>query len=293
MALYDAGHDRKYLDAATKWAEQANWTPRGKDLRFADNQACVQVYCDLFAIEPDPKRIAPSRAIFDEQIASPKPGRKEWWWCDSLFMAPPALARMSKVTGDSKYDAFLARQFWDATDFLFDKDENLFYRDATFFPPKKTHGGKKVFWSRGNGWVMAGVARVLDVLPAGAPGREKFIDLHRRMAAKLITLQGADGLWRASLLDPDEYPTPETSGTAFFCYALAWGVNHGTLDRAAYLPHVLKAWEGLAGKVTTEGRLGYVQKVAGSPGKVNPGDTHEYAVGGLLLAGSEVMKLGR
>jgi rhamnogalacturonyl hydrolase YesR len=295
MALYDVSHEQKYLDAALHWSEQADWTPTGhnkKSVEFADNQACTQVYCELYFFKPDPRRIEPSKTIFDAQIASPIPGREQWWWCDSLFMAPPAFARMSKATGDPKYDRFLAKQWWDTTDFLFDKSENLYFRDKNYFN-KKTPNGKKVFWSRGNGWVMAGIVRVLEALPPDSPERARFMDLLKKMSSRLITLQGSDGLWRSSLLDPQEFPNPETSGTVFYCYAMAWGVNRGVLDRSTYLPHVLNAWRGLVSKVTPEGKLGYVQKVAGAPGKVNPQDTHEYAVGGFLLAGSEVLNLGR
>jgi len=292
IALYDTTKDRQYLDAATHWGEQAKWTLHGKDLRFADNQAAAQVYCDLYAVERDLQRIASAKNVFDLQIATPKAGRVEWWWCDSLFMAPPALARMSKVTGERKYRDLMNNLFWDSTDFLFDKDEDLFFRDKSFFN-KKTEHGKKVFWSRGNGWVVAGIARIVDALPADDPSREKFIALQKRMLIKLAKLQGEDGLWRPSLLDPKQFPQPETSGTAFFCYAFAWGVNHGTLDRAIYLPVALKAWNGLCSKVTADGKLGYVQKVAGAPGKVNPDNTQEYAVGGFLLAGSEIAKLSR
>ena len=292
LALCETTKDHKYLDAATRWAEQAKWALHGKDLRFADNQAAAQVYCDLYAIERDPKRIESAKNVFDLQIAMPKAGRVEWWWCDSLFMAPPAFARMSKVTGDRKYADLTNHMFWDSAEFLFDKDEDLFFRDKNFFA-KKTERGKKVFWSRGNGWVVAGIARIVDALPADDPSREKFVALQRRMLVKIAKLQDEDGLWRSSLLDPDQFPQPETSGTAFFCYAYAWAINHGTLDRATYMPVALKAWNGLCSKVTADGKLGYVQKVAGAPGKVNPDDTQEYAVGGFLLAGSEIAKLSR
>jgi rhamnogalacturonyl hydrolase YesR len=294
-ALYDASKDTKYLAAATAWAEHANWQPKphnGKALRHADDQACAQVFCELYFLEPDPKRIAASKAMFDAQIADPRAGRVDWWWCDSLFMAPPALVRMTKATGDPKYVEFMNSMFWDSTDFLYDKDAGLYFRDKSYFN-KKTRHGQKTFWSRGNGWVMAGLVRVIEYLPDSSPHRPKFVELHRKMSATIAKLQGADGLWRASLLDAEEFPHPETSGTAFFCYALAWGINHGTLDRDTYLPVVLRAWNGLVSHVNDEGRLGSVQKVAGGPGAVHPKDTHEYAVGAFLLAGSEVAKLSR
>ena len=60
------------------------------------------------------------------------------------------------------------------------------------------------------------------------------------MSAAMAAIQGSDGLWRTGLLDPDSYPLPENSGSAFFTYALAWGINHGILDRAEYEPVVEK-----------------------------------------------------
>jgi unsaturated rhamnogalacturonyl hydrolase len=294
MALYDTTKDSKYLDAAMKWAdEQGHWTIANSknDPRFADNFCCGQVYTELYFLKHDQPMIEPFRAACDNAISDTRPGREIWWWCDALYMEPAALVRLAKATGERKYIDFMDKTWWDATDFLYDKQEHLFYRDKRYFDAK-TKNGKKVFWSRGNGWVMGGIARVLDDLPQDHPSRPKFVELHRAMADKLASVQQADGLWRPSLLDPDEFPSPETSGSAFFIYSIAWGINHGTLDRAKFLPVVTKAWPALVEKVTPEGRLGYVQKVAGAPGAVNPDDTHEYAVGALLLAGREMIKLG-
>ena len=293
MALHETTQDAKYRDAAIAWGQKSGpngWTPP-RDQRHADRLCCGQTFLDLYFLDKDEKKIAPFHAAIDRMMQSPRPGRVEWWWCDALFMAPPALVKLARATGDDKYIDFMNALWWDATDFLYDPEAGFYYRDKSYFPPKTTANGKKIFWSRGNGWVAAGTVRVIEDLPKDHPSRQKFTDLHQRMAAELIKLQHEDGLWRPSLLDPDHFPTPETSGTAFFTYAMAWGVNNGTLERDKYLPHVIRAWNGLASKVTPEGKLGYVQRVAGAPGKVNPDDTHEYAVGALLLAGSEVVKL--
>jgi rhamnogalacturonyl hydrolase YesR len=295
MALHetmrqDAAADTRYRDAAVAWGELSNWTPP-RDQRHADALCCGQTYLDLYASDKDEKKIAPFRAAVDRMIETPKPGRVDWWWCDALFMAPPAFAKLAKQTGDDKYLRFMDEMWWDATDFLYDREAGLYYRDKKYFPPKTTSNGSKIFWSRGNGWVAAGTVRVLGEMPQNFPSRAKYLELHQRMAAELIKLQGADGLWRSSLLDPDEFPLGETSGTAFFTYALAWGLNNGTLDRDTYLPHVLKGWEALVSKLTPQGRLTHVQRVAAAPQKIDPNDTHEYAVGAFLLAGSELAKL--
>ena len=291
MALHDITKDSKYRDAAIEWSEKFKWTPPG-DQRNADRLACGQTYCELYFLERDPKMIAPFRAAVDRMIETKKPGRADWWWCDALFMAPPALVRLSAATGDPKYTAFMNELYWDAAYYLHDSEEHLFFRDRSYFPPRETKNGEKIFWSRGNGWVMGGIARVLQFLPADDPHRARFVKLHQAMAARLLELQGEDGCWRSSLLDPLEFPAPETSGTAFFCFSYAWGINNGTLDRAKYLPATIKAWNALVAKVTPDGKLGHVQKVAAGPGEVKPEDTHEYAVGAFLLAGCEILKLG-
>jgi rhamnogalacturonyl hydrolase YesR len=292
MALYRASQDDKYLNAAEKWADDFHYqvSTETRNERHADDLACGQTYLELYQLKKDPQQLAPIKARIDKLMADPKRGREDWWWCDSLFMAPPVLSRLAALTGDPKYLTYLDDMYWDAHNFLYDPDEMLFFRDKSYFD-KESKNGRKVFWSRGNGWVIAGIARTVDYLPDRHPTRARYLMLLQQMASKLKTLQGADGFWRPSLLDPDDIPTEETSGTAFFTYGLAWGINHGALDKDDYLPIVLKGWRALCSKVTSEGKLGFVQGVAGGPGKVNPDSTHEYAVGAFLLAGSEVLKL--
>jgi unsaturated rhamnogalacturonyl hydrolase len=295
--VIDAYHttgDEKYLKLAEAWAkDQGDFKPalnKHDTLRFADNLCCGQIYIDLYSLQGGEDKITPTRAVFDDMIAHPQLGHVEWWWCDSLYMAPPTLTRMAKATKDDKYLKLLDQYYWDTTDFLYDREEHLFFRDKNYFD-SRTKSGKKVFWSRGNGWVIAGLARLLPDIPETWPTRPKYVQLYKDMAEALSTRQAEDGLWRPSLDDPSQFPTPETSGTAFFTYAMTWGINNGVLDRAKYEPIVRKGWAGLVSKVTPEGKLGYVQKVAGAPGIVNPDDTNEYAGGAFLLAGGEMLKL--
>jgi rhamnogalacturonyl hydrolase YesR len=290
LATYRVTGDEKYKNAAVKWSEAGAWSPVRRDPRHADNQACIQVYTELYQMDKDPAHIAPAKEAYDAMIAAPLEGRKQWWWCDALFMAPPALARLASVTGDTRYLTFLNNQYWDSKDFLFDKEEHLFYRDKNYFK-SRTPNGKKVFWSRGNGWVIAGLARILDYLPASDPRHADYVALYKEMAKRLAGLQGADGLWRSSLVDPEQFPMPETSGTAFYTFALAWGINQGLLDEATYLPVVKKGWAGLVSQLDKDGKLGHVQRVAGAPGLSRAEDTHEYAAGALLLAGEQVLRL--
>jgi rhamnogalacturonyl hydrolase YesR len=180
-------------------------------------------------------------------------------------------------------------EFWATTDFLFDPAEKLFFRDSRFFE-RRDDLGRKQFWSRGNGWVFAGIANVLDVLPKDSPHRPRMERLFRDMAVRLKALQKADGYWPPSLLAPENSPA-ETSGTGFYVYGLAWGVNRGLLDAAEYRSSIDLGWAALARAVAKDGRLGWVQQVSDRPDSVAETDTQYYGVGAFLLAASEVAAL--
>jgi unsaturated rhamnogalacturonyl hydrolase len=289
MAAYSGTHDKKYLDQAMKWAEGREWK-LGERPRHADDHSPGQTYLELYLLKKDPVRIAHTKSVVDAMLSTPKPGREDWWWCDALFMAPPVLARLYAVTGDRKYLDYLNTMWWDTTDFLFDQEAKLYYRDKNYIG-KLNPNGKKIFWARGNGWVMAGTVRVLQYLPKSNKDRARYIALLRTMSASVSPLQGADGLWRPSLLDQQEVPIPETSSSGFFCYAMAWGINQGYLDRKTYLPVVRKAWQGLVGAVHPDGKLGNVQAIGASPAKLTSEDNQEYGSGAFLLAGSEMLRL--
>src|ERR1035437_10857070 len=237
MALVGISGDAKYRDAMLAIAATNDWK-LGARMYHADDQCVGQTYVELYFLYRDPKMIAPMRERFDAILAKPSdapsldfalPDKKvleQWSWCDSLFMCPPAWLRLYAATDDGRYLDFAVTNWWRTTDFLYDQDEHLFFRDSTYF--KKTEAnGKKVFWSRGNGWVMGGIVRLLQYLPANHPDRPRFEKLFKDMSAKILTCQQPDGLWRASLLDPDSYPLKETSGSGFYTYALAGGVEQG------------------------------------------------------------------
>lgn len=289
MSAYKGTGDKRYLEQATRWAESRDWK-LGERPRHADDHAAGQTFLELYMLKKDPRMIAHTRSVIDAMVASPRPGREDWWWCDALFMAPPVLARLYAVTGDKKYLDFLDAMWWDTTDFLYDPSEGLYYRDKNYIG-RPSANGKKVFWARGNGWVMGGTARVLEYLPKNRPARARYVKLLQTMAAAVARVQGEDGRWHPSLLDPAEAPMPETSSTGFFTYALAWGVNNGYLERKTYLPVIRKAWAGLVSSVNEEGRLGWVQQIGAAPAKTTADDNQEYGSGALLLAGSEMLKL--
>ena len=301
MALAGISGDVKYRDAMLTKGGTNEWK-LGPRKFHADDHAVGQAYAELYFLYRVPAMLAPMRARFDEILAQPSTAagldfalpkhqaQELWSWCDSLFMAPPAWVRLYAATGDERYLDFAVKEWWRTTDYLYDKTEHLYFRDSTYF--KKTEAnGKKVFWGRGNGWVMGGLVRVLQYLPTNHPYRARFEQLFKEMSAKILTCQQPDGLWRASLLDPDSYPMKETSGSGFYTYALAWGVNQGLLDKAQFEPAVRKAWAALVSCVDADGKLTHVQSIGADPKKFDETATEVYGVGAFLLAGSEVYKI--
>ena len=299
-ALYElTGHER-YKNEMINVGEAAGWTPED-DIFHADRLTIIDNWTWLYSIENDPEMIDKSKWALDIHLArrydkatdvrfKDNPYRFEWWtWCDALFMAPPSFVQMWKVTGEEKYLNYMDTQWWKTSDYLYSEEDSLFFRDDRFFD-KRTANNKKVFWARGNGWVIAGLARLLTHLPEDYENRDKFKKQYREMAYKLLRIQDDDGLWRVSLHDPEYLDQGESSGSAFFTFALAWGLNNGLIDEK-YEPNVSKAWKALCNNVNMEGRLGYVQQVAGDPYPFYEHQWHVYATGAFLLAGSEMYKL--
>ncbi|MCD4730957.1 MAG: glycoside hydrolase family 88 protein, partial [Bacteroidales bacterium] len=256
MAFYNVTRDEKILDQAMTWAESHHWKV-GNELMFPANRfTCVQTYLEIFFHTNDTTQIKKSKAYMDSEIIQTEPAYlRGWYYIDALYVGPPAFVMMSKATGENKYNNYINPMFWEIADQLYDEDAGLFYRDSKARFNEKSKNGKKVLWSRGNGWVMAALPRIMMYLPEDDPYYKKYQDLLISMAAMLKKRQGEDGFWRVNLNDPDEFPMPESSGTAFFTYAIAWGLNNGILDPTIYTPVIQKAWKGLCNVVDEEGKV--------------------------------------
>jgi rhamnogalacturonyl hydrolase YesR len=268
----------------------------------ADDHTVGQFYLSLYEAKKDPRMVTPTKERFDWILEHPKTGSLEWdvegthahdrWgWCDALFMAPPVWARLANVTGDRKYLDFMDQEYHATYDLLWDQEDKLFWRDSSYFL-KREKNGSKLYWSRGNGWVFGGLALMIPDLPIGWEGRSFYMDLFKEMAESIKNCQRDDGTWSMGMLGGVEgYPIKESSGTSFFVYGMAWGINNGLLDRATYEPVVIKGWNALTDCVNDEGMLGYVQPVGAAPGDSNADKTEVYGIGAFLAAGSEVYKL--
>jgi len=287
-------------------SDKNNWSYMRRDNPLAKYHAddyCVgQTYLELYRKYGDKKMITPLREYFDQIIKNPAKGSlkfentdsywstQRWSWCDALFMGPTVWAKMAGITGKKKYLNFMFSEYKATTDYLYDKDEHLWFRDSNYFT-KKEANGEKVFWGRGNGWVFAGLPVIIRELPLKYENRDFFVKIYKEMAARLLSLQSADGFWHASLLDPASYPNPEMSATAFFVYGMAWGVNNGILDRQTYLPAIVKGWKSMVTSVWPDGKVGFIQPIGADPKSVTRDMTEVYGAGGFLMAGTEIIRL--
>jgi rhamnogalacturonyl hydrolase YesR len=298
LAASEATGDPTYRKAVAEMARKFDYQPRGR-MPDADNLSIGQVYLDLYFLDGARSQgmLRLTRMEMDDLInldIATEGGAAErkipWWWCDALFMAPPAWARMAKATGERKYLDYMHKNWQRTYDQLWDKEHNLYFRDARYVT-RKGANGQKVFWSRGEGWVMAGLARILDVIPADDPKRSFYVDQLKQMSASVAKIQNKDGLWHADMLDPASYPLPEVSGSAFFVYGIAYGINNGYLDAKTYRPVLEKAWAGIIKNVYADGRVGNIQQTGDEPAWYRPTSSYNYGIGAYLLAGAELKKM--
>jgi Predicted unsaturated glucuronyl hydrolase involved in regulation of bacterial surface properties, and related proteins len=307
MAAYAITRDEAYRKYSEAWARHNEWKGAKSDNRsewkynygetdahvlFGDWQICFQTYIDLFRLDPDSAKIRRAIEVMEYQMSTPE--SDYWWWADGLYMVMPVMTKLYGITGDPRYLEKLHEYFLYARDLMYDEREHLFYRDAKYVYPKhKSANGKKDFWARGDGWVFAGLAKVLRDLPPDYAHRQVFESVYREMAGAIVACQRPEGYWTRSLLDPAHAPGPETSGTAFFTFGLLWGVNNGYLG-AEYRSSAMKGWNYLSEfALQPDGRVGYVQPIGerAIPGQtVDAGSTANFGVGAFLLAASELVR---
>lgn len=290
-------NDENYYEWLKQIGDNNDWKLHERKYH-ADDHTVGQMYVELYRRYGDEKMIEPTKEQFEFILYHPSisilnwrtPFHQDRWnWCDALFMSPPVWAQLYHETDDERYLDFLMKEFKATTDFLFDKKESLYYRDERYI--NQLDNGTKIFWSRGNGWVFAGLVNILSELEPESKEYKYFLRIYKKMARKLIEIQTPQGHWAMSLLDQEFYPTPEISGTSFFIYGLAWGMNNEILDKESFLPAVITGWNTIISYVTDEGMLGYVQPIGAAPGKAWPDKTEVYGAGAFLSAGSEVYKL--
>jgi rhamnogalacturonyl hydrolase YesR len=294
----DSTYSHWLVDVASVsgWKIPANFLNNKYRIYHADELCIGQFYLNMFDSYRDGKMLASARERVDQIVNNPPDpamdisNKQSWTWCDALFMAPPVYAHMAKIAADVRYLQFMDGEFRKTCNFLYDRENKLFFRDSSYFD-KRESNGEKVFWGRGNGWVAAGLVNLLKLLPEDSEYRPYYENLFKEFVPRLAELQDSDGFWHASLLDPASYPVPETSATALIAYALAYGINQGLLDREKYTPVVEKSWMSLLSAIDEEGKLGWIQPIGADPKQVTASMTAPYGIGAFLLAGSEVLYL--
>ncbi|MFI0430312.1 glycoside hydrolase family 88 protein [Mariniflexile sp. HMF6888] len=302
MALYEIYPKEAYYDYAYTWSEFHNWGFRnGNANRNADDYCAAQTYIDLYNLEPDPKKLKNTKSCINMLLNTPQ--LDDWSWIDAIQMGMPVFAKLGVLENDNRYyekmyDMYMYTRNNHGDNGLFNPKDGLWWRDADFDPPYTEPNGEDSYWSRGNGWVIAALAKVLAIIPEDAPHREQYIVDLKSMAEALVPIQRKDGFWNVSLHDPKHYGGKETSGTALFVYGMTYGVNNSILDRNKYLPVIEKAWNAMIKEALHDnGFLGYLQSTGKEPKDGQPlsydkvPDFEDYGLGCFLLAGAEIYKM--
>lgn len=309
MEAYRLTGNSAYLDYSDKWARHNKWSGATETdaskwkyknygesqqyVLFGDWQICFQTYLDMYEMNPDPYKIARATEVMDYECFMRE--NDFWWWADAVYMAMPVMTKMYKKTGDTKFLDKMYANFMYADNLMFDKEEHLYYRDGKYiYPTHKTEAGKKDFWARGDGWVLAGLAKALTDMPVSYRHRTFFVERFCQLAAAVAKCQQKDGYWTRSMLDAKQADGPETSGTALFTYGLLWGVNNGILDRTTYEPVINRAWNYLSTvALQADGSVGYVQPIGEKAIKgqqLTAKNVTNFGTGAFLLAACEKVR---
>ena len=302
MALHEIYPKETYYDYAYSWAEFHKWGFNGGNItRNADNYCAAQTYIDLYNLEPDPKKLKNTKANMNMLLNTPQ--LDDWSWIDAIQMGMPVFAKMGVLENDNRYyekmyEMYMYSRNKHGDHGLYNPKDGLWWRDADFDPPYKEPNGEDCYWSRGNGWVIGALAKVLTIIPKNAPHRDQYVKDLQAMAKALVPIQRADGFWNVSLHDPTNFGEKETSGTALFIYGMAYGINSGILKKETYLPVIQKAWNAINKEALHEnGFLGYLQSTGKEPKDGQPlsydkiPDFEDYGLGCYLLAGYEIYKM--
>jgi rhamnogalacturonyl hydrolase YesR len=304
MALYSIDKQKAYYNYAFDWSAKHNWSLRdGIKTRNGDNQACGQTYIDLYLIDKDKSHIDSIKASIDKMMQTDK--IDDWHWVDAIQMAMPVFAKLGVIYKDTNYfhrmyEMYAFTKYKHGDKGLFNAAEGLWWRDKDFDPPYKEPNGEDCYWSRGNGWVVAALVRILNTIPKNETHRAEYLADYKAMMAALIPIQRNDGYWNASLHDSTNFGGKELTGSSLFVYGMAWGINNKILDKKTYLPIVTKAWNAMSKEsVHANGFLGWVQGTGKEPKESQPvtyerePDFEDFGLGCFLLAGSEVYKIKR
>jgi rhamnogalacturonyl hydrolase YesR len=320
LALYRINHDTNIYNYAVQWGAFPNWALRGGDTGTSpDDQDAGQEYIELYQFDTTQTNRLTHIVNNVNYWVSRNQGLSSWTYVDSIHMSMPAFAKLSVLNSNvisalktnytyspQMYSYFhKIKSVYGPSNGLYNATDHLWWRDTTFLANYTASDGtkQKCYWSRGNGWAFVALARTMEVLPTNDLHYAEYLQTFTDMAAALKAVQRSDGFWNVNLGYTNDYPGPESSGTASFTYGLAWGINHGYLDTNTYLPAVINGWNALAvgalhhSTGADNGFLGYIQGSGSKPADHQPvtytsvPDFDDFGLGLFLLAGSQIYQL--
>jgi len=226
---------------------------------------------------------------FDDGTLARNSPRKMTLWADDLYMSVPYLARMGKLTGESKYFDFAIKQVEQFNKYIYDPTTGLYFH--TYFNDENMNGIAR--WGRCNGWVALAQTELINNLPANHPKRPELIKILLRQIVGFSRYQDTSGMWHQLLDKPESYL--ESSVTAMYVYTVAKAVNEGWINRR-FITIAQRGWDALAKKITADGQVPDIcigtsveediSYYFNRPKELN--DTH--GLGAFLMAGAEMIR---
>ncbi len=228
--------------------------------------------------------------LSDGTLARNRP-QKNTLWLDDLYMSVPALAQAGKLTGEKKYFDDAVKQVLQFSKRMFNKELGVYMHG--WVEGMQVH--PEFHWARANGWAIMAMTELLDVLPENHPNRKAVLEQLQAHIKGLASYQSDRGLWHQLLDKNDSYL--ETSASAIYTYCIAKAINKGWIDKMAYAPMCLLAWNAVASKINA---IGQVEGTCVGTGMAfepmfyyyrptNVFAAHGY--GPVLLAGAEIINL--
>jgi unsaturated rhamnogalacturonyl hydrolase len=300
LAAYDATEDSKYLSFAQTWAKDHTYSlDGGNTTNYANYQAAGQVYIRLYQLDPVASDLSGITESLNGMVSSG--AVNEWTWIDAINMSMPDFAELGAMDNDTGYfnTMYSLYSYTKNTLGLYNNPANPVLQPPAnpligLWWENSTYAGTSTYWSRGNGWVFAAHAKVLSVLPQSDPHYQEYLNTFIAMASALAPLQQPGGYWNSDLGGTD-FAGPESSGTSFFLYGFAWGLNNDIFpaqDVDNYMQVVGNAWGFLANTaIQPSGLLGYAQPTGAAPGPTTATTTEDYGVGAFLLAARQMQLL--
>jgi len=179
-------------------------------------------------------------------------------WIDYAYLLVPFLAKLGTITDQPNLVDEAYHQLEVHLHHLWDREYNLarhaWSEVPNYFP-------QSAFWSRGNGWLAAGLVDLLSIAPVH-PGADAAKKTLTRLIRALASYQDASGYWRNVVDDPLE--PLETSGTLMHAYAFASAVEQKLAERAV-LEDAKRAFSVVVGGVDDSGAVSGVALPPGGP----------------------------